>query len=606
MAKKPNQKNLQRYLNRIEAAEKHRDNYKELWKACYKRYRNYVDPLPEGEKRSNISIPYIFNQVETVLPRLIETLFASRPYVALKGRDITDEPNAKSHETLLDWQMNERMDIQDIFHGGIKGELIYGTAIGYVGWKLDERKVIKKQLQPVYLTDENEQPMLDEMGQPVPLTDDDGSVVQEYRPMQMNEVEYDDPEVKFIDLGNFFADPSAEDIDGARYAGHVDYMTKEQLQRLEEQEVISIDWKKIPKDNKTNTARNDRMSAVGLPTDQGNENENDGLYEVHCYYEDDKHVVIINRAYLAKEGENPFWHKRKPYRKDVYIRVPGEFYGMGIVEVLGDLQDELNTERNMRIDYRAFALRRMFKVRRGANVDKKQLKWRQGGTVDVDDMDDIQEFKVEPSVGQSFNQENTIKQDMQDASGAQDVVMGQSGTAETATTTMTKDNNSSMRFKLTISSIEKRLLVGISRLMIQLNQQFVDDTKRLRVTGESGDEWMDIAPEEIQGEFDLIAAGSSVEPLANKEAFKQRMVELYGVVAADPLLVQFPDKRRNLLRKVYEAFDIKDVDSLLPTDQELQMMMQPPMMPGMPVDPALEGGANTAMQDMPLIPGVTA
>jgi len=112
MAKKKDesQKNLQKYLTRIEAAEKYRDSgYKDLWIRCYKRWRNHVDTLidPNTGKavtdRSNISIPYTFVQVETILPRLVETLFASRPYVAVKDREPTDLPNAEKHETLLDW-----------------------------------------------------------------------------------------------------------------------------------------------------------------------------------------------------------------------------------------------------------------------------------------------------------------------------------------------------------------------------------------------------------------------------------------------------------------------------------------------------------------------
>lgn len=581
MAKKDPNKNLQKYLNRIEAAEKYRDNgYKELWTRCYKRWRNYVDALldPETGKevkdRSNISIPYSFVQVETILPRLVETLFATRPYITVKDREPSDRPNAQRNETLLDWQMNERMDIQDIFHVGLKGCLIYGTAIAYTGWKLEQKEIIKKQLMPI---DIDGNPVLRVDENQIPLIDDyTGEPVQDWFPMRINEIEYDDPEVKFIDLGLFYVDPAAEDIDDARYCGHITYETKEQLQKKADLGIYKIDWKKVPKDSKGNKARDYRMSSVGLPStdDQVPENDDDYLYEVLHYWEDDKHVVILNRSYIAFEGDNPYWHKKKPYRKGVYTVVPHEFYGMGIIEMVEDLQDELNTERNMRIDFRAFLLRRMFKVRRGANINKKELKWRQGGIIYLDDMDDVQEMGIRELPNSSFPHEQTIKQDMQDATGAHDVIIGTSNSNETATSTMTKDNNASMRFKLVISNLEKKLLVGVARFMIQLNQQFIDNERVLRITGENGDSWTKITPEEIQGEFDLIAAGTSVEPLANKEAYKQRLVELYGIAKQDPIYNQFPEKRVALLKKVFEAFDIKDTEALLPTDQEMQIMNQ--------------------------------
>ena len=573
MTKEKDEKSqLQKYMSRIEAAENFRDKgFREKWTRYYKRWRNHVDQLTDSDgkpvkDRSNISVPYTFVQVETVLPRLVETLFAARPYVSVKGRRRDYVDNAKNMETLLDYQQNEVFDIQDRFHIGLKIMAIYGTTVGYVGWKYKEHKVIKKQLSPVVL---DEQPLMDVD----PATGTENPVM-DYQPTESVEVEYDDPEVKFLDLGLFYVDPNAEDIEDARYCGHVCYLSKAELETMIQQELIEIDWKEIPKDNKKNAARNNRMGSVGLPTDtdQNNDHENDNLYEVHYYYEDDKLVIIINRSYIARDSKNPFWHKKKPYVKDTYTKVPNEFYGIGVVEIIEDQQDELNTERNMRIDYRAINLRRMWKIRKGANINRNQLVWRQNGTLEVDDMDDVEPIQAPSITGDTFNQEQIVKQDIRDATGAHDVVMGTNTTGETATTTMSKDNNASMRFKLIISSAEKRLLVGISRLMIQLNQQFTDDVRVLPLFNNKEDNWPEITPEEIQGEFHLIAAGSSVEPMANKEAHKQRMIEAFNIAANSPIMQPYPIKLRNLLQKVFEAMDITDTEDILPSDEELSGM----------------------------------
>lgn len=611
---------LRKYLDRIEAAENWRDSaYKDLWQRCYKRYRNYVDKLydpntgREIKDRSNISIPYTFTQVETVLPRLVESLFAARPYVTVKGREPGDEENAKNMETLLDWQMNERLDIQDIFHKGLKEMCIYGTAVAYVGWKYKERKVIRRQLQT--LLDENNNPIIE-----VDPTTGEEVEIADYAAVEVTETVWDDPDVKFIDLGLFFVDPNATDIDDARYCGHVAYLTKSELEEMAERdESMKLKWDEIPKDSRKNNVRNERMAAVGLPSvqEENVHDDDDRLYEVHYYWEDDKEVIIINRAYLAKDGDNPYWHKKKPYVKDVYTEVPHEFYGIGLVEMIEDLQDELNAERNMRIDYRAMNLRRMWKVRRGANIKLSDLRWRQNGIIRVDEMDDLQEIETAHIGNDSFNQEGVIKQDIRDTTGAHDVVMGTSGGSATATETMTKDNNASIRFRLIISSVEKRLLVGVTNLMIKNNQQFIDRDLVFRVTGEE-DEWVEMSPEDIQGQFDLMAAGSSVEPLANKEAFKQRMIELYGVLSSDPFMQMYPDKRRNLLKKVLEAFDIKNTEELLPSEEDLMMeqqMMQEQQMieqqlQGLPPEvrqdvmnqlSQIGGGANTAQMQEPAL-----
>lgn len=627
--KKPNQKNVDKYKNRIRDAESFRDSgYRELWERLYKRYRNYVDEIKDAKgkvrtDRSNISIPYSFTMIETILPRLVESLFAGRPYVTVKGRpkDVQEyrqfkeikpwESSAKKMEQLLDYQQNVVFDIQDKFHIGLKILCMYGTTIGYSGWKLEEKPIVRKELTDVMVDGE-------------PLTEE-GQPVQKLQAFKSTESTYDDPELRFIDLGLFFVDPHAEDIDDARYCGHACYEPKSYIQTMNDAGIWFVDWTKVPKDSgKSNEARNRRMSNIGLPTTDSfirDEQSSDQLYEIHYYWQDDQYVVLINRGYIAYEGENPYYHKKKPYVKDVYCKVPGEFYGIGVLETIEDLQDELNVERNQRIDNRSRALRRMYTQLRGTNITPNDFDVTNGGRVLVDNHDDIKEMEHKPITGDTFTQEGIIKQDMRDTTGAQDVVMGTSGTAQTATETMTKDNNASMRFKMVISSIEKRLLVQISSLMIQLNQQFIDAPRLLEVNEKGEDLLLEVTPEEVQGLFRLMPSGSSVEPMANKEAFKQRMVELYGIVSNDPLMQEHPIKRKNLLKKVFEAFDMQDTDDLLPTDEEIGGIMQqqavqgfiatlppelqqilssvmgqgaPPPMQGN--SPSVGGGANTAMQ----------
>lgn len=599
---KVSQKNLQRYINRIDYAEQKRDSvWRDRWLDWYKRYRNYVQAITDKRTgkvitdRSNISIPYQFTMVETVLPRLVETLFAGRPYVGMKGmppgtagmsREALVEmlaekkrpwaTAAKKMETLVDYQMNVPMDIQDVFDTGLKTLSIYGTTVSYTGWCYREKTVTRKELRPV-MTDE-----IGEDGQKLPLMDDDGETpIMDWQPIETVQKVYDDPEVCFIDLGLFYVDPNATGIDDARYCGHDVFKSKAELKEMEKQGLIQVDWKKVPRDARINEARNYRMTAIGLPTvaDQeptigGDGGKEDDLYQLTYYWEDDLRVLILNRSQIVAEGPNPYWHKSKPYDKEVYTKVPDEFYGIGIMEITEDLADELNVERNQRIDYRSHSMRRMFKIRKGANINKATLIWKQNGIIEVDKPDDLDVLGApDGALAGSFNQESIIKQDIRDAVGAHDVVMGTAG-GKTATETMSLDNNASIRFKKIVSSIEKRLLLGVTRKMVMMNQQFIDDLRMLPLFEQDETEWPIISPEDIQGEFHLIPAGSNVEPMSNKEAYKQRIVELFGVMRQDPFYMQFPAKRRNLMKLVYEAFDISETDDLLPTDQELAGIIQ--------------------------------
>ena len=553
-------------MNRIILSEQNVvNNYKDKWERFYQMYNNYVDIIidPATQKQitttSNISIPYAYIQVATILPRLVETLFSARPYITVKDREVNDYNFATNNQVLLDYQMNERMNLRSKFAEGLKTLCIYGTTIAYTGWKYDTRNIIKKQLVDI-IDEETNQPFVDEVTR---------QPIQRYQPVKTKEILYDDPDVYFVDLLNFFVDPYAEDIDTARWCGHITYETKSEIQKKHDSEIYVVDWKKITSSNSYNKPKQERMASIGIAINNSSPNSEDDLYEVIHYWEDNRHVIIIERSYIAKDEENPYWHKKKPYDMSRYDSIPGEFYGKGVMDRIEPLIDELNTYRNMRIDYAAMSNRRMFKYKKGSGISKKDLTWRPNGLIPVNEMDDIEEIGVQNVSPQMFNQEETVKQDIMDATGAQSVIMGTSS-RDTATGTMTKDSNASIRFKEIITSIEKDLLVNIARKMMQLNQQFLDTERVLRISNIKGDDWVNINPDEIQGEFDCIAMGSSVEPLANKEAYKQRLLQLYQISNTDPIFQAFPEKKLYLMKLIFQAFDMQNIDELIPTEEEVK------------------------------------
>ena len=62
-----------------------------------------------------------------------------------------------------------------------------------------------------------------------------------------------------------------------------------------------------------------------------------------------------------------------------------------------DLQAELDTLRNQRIDNISFVLNRMWKVRKGADIDEAELVSRPHGIIRVDNPDDVTELAMNDS-----------------------------------------------------------------------------------------------------------------------------------------------------------------------------------------------------------------
>lgn len=583
-------KDFARILNRIETAENFRKaNFEDRWRANYQIYLS--KPPKKVEGRSNIFVPYTFMQVRVIAPRLTESLFANRPYVAVLPREDTDAIHAEKVQTLLDWQFSERLNVRKTLgEGAVENLCIFGTCIVYTGWLVKERKIKRRQ--------EVMEPLLGVDG--YPLMDSDGLPIESSHTIIIEKTEtvYDDPLVQNIDLFDFFCDPQATTTNDARYLGHKEYQTKEQLQQLVEQGKYKINWKNLTPVTDIDTGAKVRKedSNISPGEEDFNAKDKNGLYLVHHYWEDNRHMVIINRQEMACDEDNPFWHGEKPYDKCCYVSLPGEFYGLGIPDITVDLQDELNTTRNQRIDYNTMAMRRMWKMRRGCGLTQEDLRWRQNGIIPVNEMDDIQEINIQDLPASAFANEDRIKMDMRDATGCHDIIMGLADTDETATTTMTKDNNASIRFKTIVSAIERDLLVPIAEKTIALDQQFLTENRAVRLLNEDASEIFTISPFEIDGQYDLIYCGSAVEPMANKELTKERILQAYQLAMSDPAYQQDQRARMALLREVFKALEVKNVDDVMPQTQEMVFPGGQETRAGLPPTvempaPGMEGGA---------------
>ena len=539
-------------ISRIHDAENWRDvNYRADWEKDLRLYRFKLETERVG---ANIFVPYIFMMCETVKSRLSESLFDRRPYLTINPLGVSLEQSDKV-QALLDWQFCERMDLPKIYSEEVVHNLcVLGTAVQFVGWERKTRKT-KRMSQVDELVSFGGQPLLDETGMPISMP---SRVEEEYE-----KVEYDDPIVSDIDIFDFFVDPSAVDIPSARFCGHMEYKTKSELKNLEETDNYKIDWKKLNPASEIEGGMKSRMETESK-SNESLENTN-GLYLVHHYWEDNRHVVVVNRQEIVLDEPNPFWHGMKPYDKCCYVYLPHQFYGIGIPRIAAGLQEELNTTRNQRIDFASFAIRRPFKARLGSGLTEEDLVWENGRIIWLQQMDDVDVWDVPDIPASIFTNEATIKQDMRDATGCHDILMGLANSNETATTTMTKDTNASVRFKYVVSNIVKDLLIPLGKKCLSLNQQFMTEERQLHPAHSDKDELLTISPFEIDGDYDIIFSGSAVDPAANKELQKQRMIEAYNIVANDPLYQQDFNAKRAIIKQLFEALEVKDVEALLPT-----------------------------------------
>jgi len=570
---------------RIKDAETHRDgNYRQQWLDYYRRYRSRPAGMREG---SNIFVPQTFMIVDVITNRTSESLFNTRPYVSVLPRDEGHSENAHKVQELLDWQLADVINADRLFAEDIiPSWAIYGTVIVYDAWKTVTRKVKRPVTRQVPVIGDDGMVVVDaETNSPVmesSYTDDAGNRLVEER----DEKVYDDPVLQNIDLMDFFVDPQASSLEDARFCGHLEYRSKADIQRLERTAGWKVDWDAVSPVQVKKRGAKERQSDQGYGEGQDGSalmSGKQGLYEVRHYWEMERHVVFVDE-YCALDEGNPYWHGNLPYKRACYVSLPGEFYGLGLPEMLAALQDELNTVRNQRIDYNSLTLRRMWKLRKGCGLTARDLVWRQNGVLQVENMDDVQEILVQQLPASAFQTEEGIKQDMKDVTGCHDILMGLAPSDETATTTMTKDNNASIRFKMGCSKLAEDILVPVSRDIISMDQQFMTEDKRVILNPEAplADGGSDvISPLDVEGEFDLIYVGSSIDPLANKELTKEKLIQAIQLALQIPAYANAPDKLLNMMERLLQSMDIKAPDELVPEPPPPQPMMQPGMEQGM-------------------------
>ncbi len=114
------------------------ENYHPKWDDYYMQYRSIIDNEAEYPYMARLFIPYSFVSIETTLPRMVETIFASDPIVAAKPQNEEDIPKAEVNQKLLNYQYR-RMNYLNTYMMSVKDATIIGSCINMVDWREESR-----------------------------------------------------------------------------------------------------------------------------------------------------------------------------------------------------------------------------------------------------------------------------------------------------------------------------------------------------------------------------------------------------------------------------------------------------------------------------------
>ena len=441
-------------IERFNASDTYTQGYFTRFQDYYQLYRSYLDEnkLPW---RSNLFVPKTFEIVETVTPRIAQ---AQKTFKAMpvEGMDVA---NARAYTDLLKFQF-QKTDMEDIIEEWTKETLLYGTGFIKITWGLDDM-----------------------------------------------------PNPEVVDIFDIFPDPKARFLEEAKFVIHRVYRDVEDLE-----ENPNYDKKVINKLKKQDTSAEDnierlkRLSIAGT-TMRDKSRQRYEILEYWGKFKGKDYIIALERGSqeLLRCDKNPY-KCGMPFVMANDQRIPHELYGIGEIEPIESLQNELNDIRNQRMDNVKLALNNMWVVQAGGVQFEDELISRPGGVIHETREGGIRPLPKEDITNSGYQEEPILKSDMERATGANTAMSGalvspmggvQGGALNrTATAYQGAINQGDKRFNAKVNQI-KRGLIKAGRKFLMLDQQFMDKPQMIRVLGQRGELLVEVQPEDIQSNFDL-------------------------------------------------------------------------------------------------------
>ena len=523
------------------------------WEDIYKAWQLYLDDS-KYPWRSKLYVPLLMWTIETITPRLI----SNYPSISAKGVEKEDDVKGKFISKFLDFQFRNTMDMRKKLMQATKSMLLYGVGIGKITWETRTREYQKKKK---FLK------------------------VLKYQ-KKVKETLYDDPVFEPCSIFDIYTDPKSPTLAESEWVIQRFEMNLSELKKKTKiyenlEYVTAADTLNENDGGETSST----LDSVDLSSSSKSGSKKVVLLEA---WSNDRVVTIANPdngGVLLRDMENPYEHGMKPFIEMHCFDSPepNRFYTPGVGTVVIDLQHGLNTTANQMIDNINLSINKMFKMRRGANINRAELVTRPGGVIQVDDLQDLQEFQVQSIDTSAKYLLDTYLYWAQNTTGATDLARGLD-VRGTATEASIQDKNTNTRFSLLQTAVSE-FIAQAGKMILKLDQQYIQNTRTIRIFD---DEWRKdvyiyFGEGELDGDFDLeVQADSTV--LMDKAVMNKQLLDSFGIFGRDP---EVRLNKQEAAKRWYENAGFNDVDSLFMEEQT-----QPQGQPGIPQGAPQQGGED--------------
>lgn len=576
----------------------------------YRQYLGQRDPryYPDNvSPRSNTFVPYPFSTVENIVARTMDAFFSMEEWFEVKDKPPYSSEEQADQMGLALADKLHKAGLINAVEQLVRNLIIYGNASIKVDWDFGYETVTLRE--PIYV----QEPVIDPLtGQPQtdPTTGQPAqqpSMGMDGQPMvlgyeaRQEQVPRACPRITVIDVFDYLYDP-----DGA-YEAHLTERTWREL-RMEQEasmEAMKNDPNRQPAyfQEGMDTLKS-RLSNEDTPDEiivrlAEFWNKNDNTWTIMTFGEDPEGIsfkdlrasfratayspykrrIYGGETIMLYDGDNPFFHKRSPILHTDFIKLPNEAFGLGAVEIISDLSEALNRFTNMIADNWNVGINKRYAFDINAEIDTESLNNFNipGGKVGVvgDPSKVIMPLpEFTPATG-DYQILEVYRGMIEMASGVSDFYnkgVGSSGGNKTATGINQIIGESNFRLKMFIRNMEIDILQPLLEMCASMIQQFVDQPWSVQnpkaLQGQPQNVMLD--PKELIGtyQFDIVAAN-----YATSKVVRQRnLMALAKIIAESPYVNEY-----NALRELLKTFDIKHIDQLLKSPEQVQQEQQQQM-----------------------------
>lgn len=309
-----------------------------------------------------------------------------------------------------------------------------------------------------------------------------------------------------------------------------------------------------------------------------------------CYYsydvdkdgiKEEIEVVIFPDAKVIAKAcflEETFKHGKRPIRHLAYDLRPYSIFGKGVAENLHSLQELYDDVWNQMLNYGAVIALPFFFYEAAGNLEGEVYKLRPGEGFPVSSIDNITFPSFQNNLPVTFAELQQVYSHIERRGKVNESLYGRQGQARQTATATLKLLGEAMEGQQINFNRYRQGWAGIFKDFYLLHMAYMPETMKYRT----------FDPMANQYEFKTVSRRDLMEaPDINfdihleqtSDVFQREMWTQLMQVTANPLTIQMgivqPPQVANLLERVYEAFNIEDVDNFIVRPEQ----MEPPKDP---------------------------